>query len=113
MELGRRELMTFGVAIATLATTWGVLKATIKTLTDKLEDVKLELMDLNTRMDKVEAKQAVALQSINTMSKDILSPQILREQAERDGKIQQRLTSLEHIQDKILAMHNGKHPKPE
>ena len=53
------------------------------------------------------------MQSINTMSKDILSPQILREQAERDGKIQQRLTSLEHIQDKILAMHNGKHPKPE
>ena len=28
MELGARELMTFGVAIATLATTWGVLKVT-------------------------------------------------------------------------------------
>ena len=55
-------------------------------------------------------KQAVAIAAIDTMSKDILSPQILKQQSERDGKVAQRLDSIERELDNIHRMHNGSHP---
>ena len=110
MELGPRELITFGIVLAGIATTWGVLKATIKSITSTQNDVKEDLAALNQRMDKVEARQAVALSAIDTMSKDILSPQILKERSERDGAITERLNSLERMMDKQIHLHNGRHP---
>ena len=59
---------------------------------------------------KVEAVQAVATSSIDTMAKDILSPQILKERSERDGRIEQRLDSIERELDNFHKMHNGSHP---
>ena len=32
LELGPRELLTFGIVLAGVATTWGVLKATIRSI---------------------------------------------------------------------------------
>jgi len=110
MELGPRELMTFGIVLTGIATTWGVLKATIKSLTATLEDAKTSLSEVHTRLDKLEAKQAVALSSIDVMAKDILSPQILKERSERDGAITERLNSLERMMDKQIHLHNGRHP---
>ena len=55
-------------------------------------------------------KQAVAIAAIDTMSKESLSPQILKQQSERDGKVAQRLDSIERELDNIHRMHNGSHP---
>ena len=110
MELRPRELMTFGIVLTGIATTWGVLKATIKSLTATLEDAKTSLSEVHTRLDKLEAKQAVALSSIDVMAKDILSPQILKERSERDGAITERLNSLERLMYKQIHLHNGRHP---
>ena len=44
------------------------------------------------------------------MAKDILSPQILKERSERDGRIEQRLDSIERELDNFHKMHNGSHP---
>ena len=112
LELGPRELLTFGIVLTGIATTWGVLKATIKSITATLDEVRLDLASLNQRLDKVEARQAVALSAIDTMSKDILSPQILKERSERDGAVSQRLSSIERELDNIHKMHNGTHPPP-
>ena len=110
LELGPKELMTFGIVLAGIATTWGVLKATIKSITATLDEVRDDLNNINLRLDKVEAKQAVGLAAIDTMSKDILSPQILKERSERDGAVEMRLKSLEVQLDRFYGMHNGTHP---
>ena len=77
---------------------------------DKLDEAKADLAELNTRLDKVEARQAVALASIDTMARDILSPQILKQQSERDGAVATRLKDLEREVDRLYSMHNGSHP---
>ena len=110
MELGPRELMTFGIVLTGIATTWGVLKATIKSLTSTLKDTKTSLSEAHTRLDRLEAKQAVGLAAIDVMAKDILSPQILKERSERDGSITERLNSLERMMEKQIHLHNGRHP---
>ena len=102
--------MTFGIVLTGIATTWGVLKATIKSITATLDDVKENMASLNQRLDSVEARQAVALSSIDVMAKDILSPQILKERSERDGAVEMRLRSLESQIDRMHRMHNGTHP---
>ena len=110
LELGPRELVTLGTVLAGLAATWGVLKTTIRSMVNDLEEYKQALNDIATRLDKAEAKMAVAISSIDIMSNDILSPQILKKQSERDGAVEERLRSLEKNIDKFSNMHNGSHP---
>ena len=110
LELGPRELVTLGTVLAGLAATWGVLKATIRSIVQQLDEAKIDLAKLYTRLDKVEARQAVALSAIDTMSKDILSPQILKQQSERDGSMMTRLDELEKSVNRLYIMHNGSHP---
>jgi len=110
LELGPRELVTLGTVLAGLAATWGVLKTTIRGMVTDLDEYKQELNDIATRLDKAEAKMAVAISSIDIMSNDILSPQILKKQSERDGAVEERLRSLEKSIDKFNNMHNGSHP---
>ena len=111
LELGSKELLTLGTVLAGIATTWGVLKTTIRSMTSDQEDIKKEVYNLTTRIDAVEAKMAVAISSIDVMANDILSPQILKKQSERDGSIEERLKNLETSTDRLYHMHNGSHPK--
>jgi hypothetical protein len=113
LELGPRELLTFGIVLAGIATTWGVLKTTVRSIIRQLDEAKMEIDKLGTRLDKLEAKQAVGLASIDVMAKDILSPQILKERSERDGAVEERLRSLETQLDRVYHMHNGTHPITE
>jgi hypothetical protein len=110
LELGPRELLTFGIVLTGIGTTWGLLKATIKSLTATLDDTKKSLTEAHTRLDRLEAKQAVGLAAIDVMAKDILSPQILKERSERDGAIEMRLSALEKDLERFYTMHNGTHP---
>ena len=110
LELGPRELLTFGIVLTGIATTWGVIKTTIKSLTNTLDDTKTSLSEAHTRLDRLEAKQAVGLAAIDVMAKDILSPQILKERSERDGATEARLATLENELERFYRMHNGTHP---
>ena len=113
LELGPRELVTLGTVLAGLAATWGVLKATLKSIITRLADTKKDIIDIYTRLDQFEAHQAVALHSIDVMAKDILSPQILKERSERDGANEMRLKNLEDSLKIFQHMHNGSHPPIE
>ena len=75
-----------------------------------LDDTKASLTEAHTRLDRLEAKQAVGLAAIDVMAKDILSPQILKERSERDGAVEMRLRSLEIQVEGVNKMHNGTHP---
>ena len=110
LELGPRELVTLGTVLTGLAATYGVLKTTIRGMVVQMSELKDEMSSINTRLDKVEARQADALASIDTMARDILSPQILKQQSERDGAVATRLKDLEREVDRLYSMHNGSHP---
>ena len=110
LELGPRELVTLGTVLTGLAATYGVLKTTIRGMVVQMSELKDEMSSINTRLDKVEARQAVALASIDTMARDILSPQILKQQSERDGAVATRLKDLEREVDRLYSMHNGSYP---
>ena len=80
-------------------------------LTQTLINVVIKQRNENaSRCAELEAKQAVALSSIDVMAKDILSPQILKERSERDGAVEMRLRSLETQLERVHRMHNGTHP---
>ena len=113
LELGPRELLTLGTVLAGLAATWGVLKATIKSIVGQVDDIKDDVTKIYQQVDNQEAKQAVIQSSISIISKDILSPQILKKQSERDGKIDTRIDNIEIQIDRLYKMHNGKHPSVE
>jgi len=110
LELGPRELLTLGTVLAGLAATWGVLKATIKSIVGQLNDIKSDVTKIYQQVDNQEATQAVLQNSIKIISQDILSPQILKTQSERDGRNEERIRMLEERMNRMVSMHNGKHP---
>ena len=110
LELGPRELLTLGTVLAGLAATWGVLKATIKSIVGQVDDIKSDVTKIYQQVDNQEATQAVLQNSIKIISQDILSPQILKTQSERDGRNEERIRMLEERMNRIVSMHNGKHP---
>ena len=110
LELGPRELLTLGTVLAGLAATWGVLKATIKSIVGQLNDIKSDVTKIYQQVDNQEATQAVLQNSIKIISQDILSPQILKAQSERDGRNEERIRILEERMNRMVSMHNGIHP---
>ena len=110
MEISHKELVTLGIVLAGLATTWGMLKTKVSSILKELDELKKDGHKVDTRLDKIEARQAVALSAIDTMSKDILSPQILKQQSERDGAVEMRLRSLERETQSLHSKHNTIHP---
>ena len=110
LELGPRELLTLGTVLAGLAATWGVLKATIKSIVGQLNDIKSDVTKIYQQVDNQEANQAVLQNSIKIISQDILSPQILKAQSERDGRNEERIRILEERMNRMVSMHNGIHP---
>jgi len=110
LELGPRELLTLGTVLAGLAATWGVLKATIKSIVGQLNDIKSDVTKIYQQVDNQEANQAVIQNSIKIISQDILSPQILKAQSERDGMNEARIKMLEERMNRLVSMHNGIHP---
>ena len=110
LELGPRELLTLGTVLAGLAATWGVLKATIKSIVGQVDDIKSDVTKIYQQVDNQEATQAVLQNSIKIISQDILSPQILKAQSERDGRNEERIRNLEEQLSRVNSMHNGKHP---
>ena len=64
LELGPRELLTLGTVLAGLAATWGVLKATIKSIVGQVDDIKGDVAKIYQQVDNQEATQAVLQNSI-------------------------------------------------
>jgi len=109
VELGTRELLTFGTVLGGLASGWAMIKSQLsqqKTLLSKLSKL---LQGIELRMDKVESDKNVVQGTITS----ILAPDKLKKMSERDGAIEERLKSLERETAAQRSMHNDKHPKVE
>jgi len=102
MELGARELLTFGTVLVGLASGWAMIKSQLGHAQIVIEN----------RTDKVENSQAVKQTQLHTIA-SILSPANLKSQSERDGAVEERLRHLELEVKSLRDLHNGRHMKTD
>jgi len=110
MELGARELLTFGTVLVGLASGWAMIKSQLAQAQRTITKISKALQSIELRMDTVEAGEAVQRNQLKTITM-ILSPDALKKSSERDGAIEERLKSLEREVTAVRRMHNDKHPK--
>tara|TARA_A100000172_G_C3042720_1_gene111164 strand:+ start:943 stop:1311 length:369 start_codon:yes stop_codon:yes gene_type:complete len=112
MELGPRELMTLGTVLSGLAATWGLVRAQISRLTDEYNDLRKEIDELHTRLDKAESFSAVSQHQLEVIAQ-IISPERLRIQTEREAsfmaEIREKISALELESNRMHSMHNSVH----
>lgn len=109
MELGPRELLTFGTVLSGLAATWGMVRQQISRVLEDISAIKSELADLNSRLDRSESTTAVFEHQIKVLG-SILSPNDLKQQNREIADLQARLRVAEERISQQSRMHNGKHP---
>ena len=112
MELGTRELLTFGTVLAGLASGWAMIKTQLAHAQKTITKLSKLLQNIELRMDKVESDKNVVQNQLGTITA-ILAPANLKKMSERDGAIEERLKSLEREVATQRSMHNDKHPKVE
>ena len=112
MELGARELLTFGTVLVGLASGWAMIKSQLAQAQRTITKMSRALQAIEVRMDSVESDKNVAQNQLRTIT-GILSPDNLKKISERDGAIDERLNSLEREVTTQRKMHNSKHPKVE
>ena len=112
MELGARELLTFGTVLVGLASGWAMIKSQLAQAQRTITKISKALQAIEVRMDSVESDKNVAQNQLRTIT-GILSPDNLKKISERDGAVEERLKSLEREVTTVRRMHNDKHPKVE
>ena len=112
VELGARELLTFGTVLVGLASGWAMIKSQLAQAQRTLTKLSKLLQNIESRMDSVESDKNVAQSQLGTIT-SILAPDKLKKMSERDGAIEERLKSLERETAAQRRMHNDTHPKVE
>ena len=112
MELGARELLTFGTVLVGLASGWAMIKTQLAHAQKTITKLSRLLQTIESRMDSVESDKNVAQSQLGTIT-SILAPDKLKKMSERDGAIEERLKSLERETAAQRRMHNDTHPKVE
>jgi uncharacterized coiled-coil protein SlyX len=112
VELGTRELLTFGTVLAGLASGWAMIKTQLAHAQKTITKLSKLLQNIELRMDKVESDKNVVQNQLGTITA-ILAPANLKKMSERDGAIEERLKSLERETAAQRSMHNDQHPKVE
>ena len=112
MELGARELLTFGTVLVGLASGWAMIKTQLAHAQKTITKLSRLLQTIESRMDSVESDKNVAQSQLGTIS-SILAPDKLKKMSERDGAIEERLKALEREVAAQRHMHNDRHPQVE
>jgi uncharacterized coiled-coil protein SlyX len=112
VELGARELLTFGTVLVGLASGWAMIKTQLAHAQKTITKLSRLLQNIESRMDSVESDKNVAQSQLGTIT-SILAPANLKKMSERDGAIEERLKSLERETASQRSMHNDTHPKVE
>jgi hypothetical protein len=109
VELDLRVLLTLGGMLVSVVAAAVIVKQTLKSVVDKLEDTEKRLRAVDIRVDKSEVRSGMTHQSLDILS-SMLSPD-RREQHHRElASIVSRLSSIEREISHLRTMHNTKHP---
>ena len=109
MDVGESKLLLqLGGLVAATAVAWGVTKTTIKGIVEQQQKDSDELASLNSRMDAVEATEAVQNKQLSTHA-EISSVANLDRRSRFEADTAARLQHLEQLAEANLRMHNGEH----
>tara|TARA_R110002072_G_scaffold263266_1_gene422104 strand:- start:212 stop:562 length:351 start_codon:yes stop_codon:yes gene_type:complete len=109
MELDARLLITLGGMLISVITSFIVTRQKCLELEDNSKTMQRNIGELFDNLEKNNISTQVSANKINVLTA-ILSPEN-REQLHRS--LERMKTEIEYLQkncDKIMAMHNGKHP---
>jgi len=109
MEIGARELVQFGLLVATIAGSFQVVKSKLIRTMQDLQKIMQELTDINTRVDDIDSKSAVLHHQISVIA-GINSPKVLDDHARSHARIETQIEHLSVLVKDTIKMHNGRHP---
>jgi len=109
MEIGTRELVQFGLLVATIAGSFQVVKSKLTRTMHDLEKIMKKLSNMHTRIDKIDARSAVLEHQVSIIA-SINSPKVLDDHARSHARLDAQINSLTKAMDNNIHMHNGKHP---
>ena len=96
--------------IASVAAAFAVVRQSVKTLTESLADLEVRLRGLDSKIDRLETKSGTVEQRLNILA-TMSSPDALERRNRELGGVLARLLHVERQTEKLVALHNGKHPK--
>ena len=108
MELGARELLTFGTVLSGLFATWGVVKTKLGQCLTEIAELKAELQHAIHRADREAASQSV-IEAKGHVLAGILSPANLAIQNRQIATVIAVVDSLKDEVKALRALHNGTH----
>tara|TARA_R100001129_G_scaffold186085_1_gene176406 strand:- start:1292 stop:1636 length:345 start_codon:yes stop_codon:yes gene_type:complete len=109
MEFGARELVQFGMVLASLAGAFAVVKSQLARVLEDLKGINKEMETFNVRLDAAESERAVFKSKLDILA-EINSVKTLEKRNREVADIQARLKVNESQLKSLSDMHNGTHP---
>jgi len=104
-----RLIVTLGGILVSVAGAAAVGKMQIKAILDSLVDIEQRLRGLDKRIDVIETRQETLAQRVSVLS-GMMDPSTMERRHREAATIQADIISLKSNVDKLLHMHNGRHP---
>jgi len=104
-----RLIVTLGGILVSVAGAAAVGKMQIKAIQDSLADIEQRLRGMDKRIDVIETRQETLVQRVSVLS-GMMDPSTMERRHREAATIQAELNSIKSNVDKLLHMHNGRHP---
>jgi hypothetical protein len=99
-------LAGMGVSVVSAAV---IVKTKLAAVIETLSDIESRLRKLDSTVDRQQAHMEVSNQKLGVLS-GMLSPDKMEMRAREMASLQVDVSVLKSAVEKLLAMHNGKHP---
>ena len=109
IALDSRMLLQLAAVLASLSGAWMLVRTQVRNLIASREEMKKNIAEIYTMLDRIQAGEAVKTNQLKTISK-ILSPDNLERRNRELGILLSDISDLKHRMQSVEQMHNGDHP---
>ena len=109
IALDSRMLLQLAAVLASLSGAWMLVRTQVRNLITSREEMKKNIAEIYTMLDRIQAGEAVKTNQLKTISK-ILSPDNLERRNRELGVLLSDISDLKHRMQSVEQMHNGDHP---
>ena len=109
IALDSRMLLQLAAVLASLSGAWMLVRTQVRNLIASREEMKKNIAEIYTMLDKIQAGEAVKTNQLKTISK-ILSPDNLERRNRELGVILSDISDVKQRIEAVERMHNGDHP---
>jgi hypothetical protein len=108
-ELDLRLILTLAGMAVSVVSAAVIVKTKLAAVIETLSDIESRLRKLDSTVDRQQAHMEVSNQKLSVLS-GMLSPDKMELKAREMAGLQVDVSVLKSSVEKLLAMHNGKHP---